>query len=322
MTDKTNFGKYIRELRLTRGVSKVDLCEGICGKVTYQYYEDGSCYPPLLIRKRLLDRLGASEDNRIVLVDSDEYQRCTEYFELIDCIEDKDINECYYLLSDIRESVANLKGKEKQVAEQMLIGAEAEIKRVLEKNVDSQIYKRILDYSIKNFEIGSANKLKRSILSSEEYYYLLMYYIYIWKEMKANKEYENKENVLKDVIILMKMIDNAFLSEEIKEKFISSLKWLYGEVHDHSNENINCECEQADYIMKETVINLGNIHKSPKIVCDIDFIKNKMDELSCTPEKLSECGVSVRELKRILTKKAKPTRMTMKMILEYFENVD
>ena len=69
MTEKKRiFADLISELRVKRGARKVNLSEGICSNVIYQYYEDGICYPPLLIRKRLLDRFGASKDNRIVLV--------------------------------------------------------------------------------------------------------------------------------------------------------------------------------------------------------------------------------------------------------------
>ncbi len=103
--ESERYGKYISQVRNDVGVSRERLCEGLCSETMMRRFEQGDRLPDMLLRDRLLDRLGETLDTYEKYVNIDEYQEWQKRHCILESILDNRLREALRLLEEYRQGV-------------------------------------------------------------------------------------------------------------------------------------------------------------------------------------------------------------------------
>ena len=87
--ERFNFGKYLEDIRNKHGVSVEALSAGLCDRSLISKIESGDRYSSMLLRDRLIDRIGATSEEYEKYVKIDEFKRWRYRTEIIRDIEEK-----------------------------------------------------------------------------------------------------------------------------------------------------------------------------------------------------------------------------------------
>lgn len=74
ITEGKKFGNFMKCAREKKNISLAELCEGLCSLTTAQKLETGERIPELLLRARLMERLGYSCEGFEIYVGYQEYE--------------------------------------------------------------------------------------------------------------------------------------------------------------------------------------------------------------------------------------------------------
>lgn len=204
ITEGKKFGNFMKCAREKKNISLAELCEGLCSLTTAQKLETGERIPELLLRARLMERLGYSCEGFEIYVGYQEYEDWKERQEIVKNMYHGEIEAAGNALKNYEEIVQKRedrpqKGMEKTnylLRKQFILYMKAQI-MMLQKKETGELTK-ILEEGIKLTipgvlicqEEGSSkidtSILKKKVLAPLELSILADYISY-------QKKYEEKE---------------------------------------------------------------------------------------------------------------------------------
>ena len=248
ITEGKKFGNFMKCAREKKNISLAELCEGLCSLTTAQKLETGERIPELLLRARLMERLGYSCEGFEIYVGYQEYEDWKERQRIVRNMYHGEIEAAGNALKNYEEIVQKRedrpqKGMKKTnylLRKQFILYMKAQI-MMLQKKEAGELTK-VLEEAIKLTMPGvlmyqeegiskiEASVLKKKVLAPLELSMLADYLCY-------QKEYEEKERekhlsaileqiraVLKDAPILLLDEPDNHLDTEIQESLREILK--------------------------------------------------------------------------------------------------
>lgn len=123
---ETTIGELLRELREKRGVSRAQLCEGICSKTALARYEMNERVPDKFVIDCLLERLGKNAA-RLEFISSDEEYELSQYrFQ----IEDKMRRLEYEAVDELLETYSRAVGEKEKLHWQYIYTKRGELLKI------------------------------------------------------------------------------------------------------------------------------------------------------------------------------------------------
>ena len=166
MMKRVEFGEYIKYIREQKRIPQGRVCDGICSKVLYHYYEDGKSCPGFWIRNRFLSRLGVSQKNRIAYVHYDEYRMWEKYWRLVECVDIGANETALKLINEIQKCFSEYEVS--SIERQMIYALKAKV--LLQINPKSDVrylYFMAIKETIPDFQ---KKRIDNFLLSIEELY--------------------------------------------------------------------------------------------------------------------------------------------------------
>lgn len=128
------FSNYLLTLRNSRKITLEKLCEGVCSFGMAAKIERGERIPNLLLRQRLLNRLGISGSDFQIYVSNDEYQKWTMRQLILKNIVHRNVDEAERML----QKYSGMVDSTDCVAKQFVLSMHAQL-MMLKKSADEQI---------------------------------------------------------------------------------------------------------------------------------------------------------------------------------------
>ena len=128
------FSNYLLTLRNSRKITLEKLCEGVCSFGMAAKIERGERIPNLLLRQRLLNRLGISGSDFQIYVSNDEYQKWTMRQLILKNIVHRNVDESERML----QKYSGMVDSTDCVAKQFVLSMHAQL-MMLKKSADEQI---------------------------------------------------------------------------------------------------------------------------------------------------------------------------------------
>lgn len=119
------FSNYLLTLRNSRKITLEKLCEGVCSFGMAAKIERGERIPNLLLRQRLLNRLGISGSDFQIYVSNDEYQKWTMRQLILKNIVHRNVDESERML----QKYSGMVDSTDCVAKQFVLSIQAQIYR-------------------------------------------------------------------------------------------------------------------------------------------------------------------------------------------------
>ena len=316
MMKRVEFGEYIKYIREQKRIPQGRVCDGICSKVLYHYYEEGKSCPGFWIRNRFLSRLGVSQKNRIAYVHYDEYSMWEKYWRLVECVDIGGSETALKLINEIQKCFSEYEVS--SIERQMIYALKAKV--LLQINPKSDVrylYFMAIKETIPDFQ---KKRIDNFLLSIEELYYILAFYKseYEYYSDNIEKNFSAEMNELSNnVWDLIKYIEQSELDTDNKFWLLYFAKRLENELGIARTTYVcgnNKTSERSK--VKEDFASLCNI---PKIYCESQVIDVYRRKQKKSIEDVSECGVSPRTIQRIVSKQTKPKQQTLNAIFDYLE---
>lgn len=132
---ETTIGELLRELREKRGVSRAQLCQGICTVMTLVRYENNERIPNKFVIDCLLERLGKNVA-RLEFISSDEEFKLSQYrFQ----IEDKMRHSEYGAVEELLEAYSKEVGVKEKLHWQYIYAKRGELLKIKEQYEDAYL---------------------------------------------------------------------------------------------------------------------------------------------------------------------------------------
>lgn len=111
ITEGKKFGNFMKCAREKKNISLAELCEGLCSLTTAQKLETGERIPELLLRARLMERLGYSCEGFEIYVGYQEYGDWKERQEIVRNMYHGEIEAAGNALKNYEEIVQKREGR-------------------------------------------------------------------------------------------------------------------------------------------------------------------------------------------------------------------
>lgn len=117
ITEGKKFGNFMKCAREKKNISLAELCEGLCSLTTAQKLETGERIPELLLRARLMERLGYSCEGFEIYVGYQEYEDWKERQRIVRNMYHGEIEAAGNALKNYEEIVQKREGRPQKVME-------------------------------------------------------------------------------------------------------------------------------------------------------------------------------------------------------------
>lgn len=223
MSQENRFGEYISNLRIAKGISLEQLCDGLCDLSLLSRFERGEREPEKLLQNRFLTRLGVVPENYENFLYYKEYCRWEKRQGIVHNILDENIKEAKLLLEEYRKEYDMNDSLEQQFYLAMLVqikryegSKEEELAKIFEEalwltvpDIDTRSFRNrvlsleelnlLLEYrycsrrgvSLQFYEalLEYIEKMEQTMLAMAKIYPKTVYYYYMaWKASGESKE--------------------------------------------------------------------------------------------------------------------------------------
>lgn len=250
--DEINFHGFLAAMRIGKGVTLEQLCEGLCSVSMMNRIETGDRLPDKLLRDRLVERLGVTNDGFEDYLQPDEYALWKNRHILIQNIQRGELEIATEMISQYEKE-----SRDKNVIEQQFfITMKGQIRQYQGASLEElkEIYGKALQLTVPDISVLDG---KKQILSLQEWNLLLEYIHYggtVGKlEYREERTYREKAyRALLDDIRKAGMDQYANVKILPKIVFFLCMEMMEGEEQDWNCARILQFCNEAIELLRDT----------------------------------------------------------------------